>query len=602
MNIRSKNLITISLILLVLPFVMVLTLQSIDVAAESPTVSITEVTSTVDYQLDIDVEIDLPGFNYDLYTQYLRLYLNQSIDTIVTNDYDSFNSSKEFGRQDEATFTASILSPILTNGSHADSAYYNITVVAITNTDEKSTPEEWSGGYYYVDTDLPVITFISPSVALEEVWGIFTVEINALDNSNISRLQFFVDNEFEYEIVDPDSSQTNFKWDWLTSTRSRAQHTIKVKAFDASDASNKEESAFTVEVVGPEMAYTHGIPSYIDYNDTLDLNISVTDPAFNITEIKLHYGLDDVWTNNTVALNVTSYLFNYTFAEQPIGTNITWEWIITNSDGQYHVFRAPNQLPWFLLTVHWDHINPVAEVGYEKQVIVNEEVSVNLNVTENSLVDQCLIHYQIDEDDWQNSTINYSLDGGDIPDSNQTWYYFEHNFTETLDTFSQVFFYFWLNDSAGNQLLIKDAGKNYRIVIIPDDLIAPNVTIIEAPETINTNQNITITAEVNETSTLSSVILYYTVNGVQYSLNMTQTSTNTWSVSFIIFASTGAEVKIWVQAIDEFYNTGISETQTFEVESGKSGATHRNFFIALIFILLLVLPIVVTLLILRPQR
>jgi hypothetical protein len=213
-----------------------LTFQSDDVAAESPVVSILEVTSTTSYQLDIEVEISLSGFIYnEMFTETLNLYLNQSIDTIIANSYDSYNKSQTLSQVEE-TFTTSILSPVLTNGSHLDSAYYNITLVAITNTDEKSTPVEWSGGYYFIDTDLPVITFVNPSAPLEKVWGIYTVEVNVIDISNISQVIFYMDDVKEFEYKDPNPTQTAFTWDWLTSLHSRGQHTIKVRAIDNSDA------------------------------------------------------------------------------------------------------------------------------------------------------------------------------------------------------------------------------------------------------------------------------------------------------------------------------------------------------------------------------
>ena len=69
---------TYALLVLVIPFVSLMTLKQHDVAAESPTISITDVTSTLAYRIDVTVEITLTGYNYDLYTETLYLYLNQS--------------------------------------------------------------------------------------------------------------------------------------------------------------------------------------------------------------------------------------------------------------------------------------------------------------------------------------------------------------------------------------------------------------------------------------------------------------------------------------------------------------------------------------------
>jgi hypothetical protein len=579
----------------VLPFLTLLTFHSKDVAAESPTVSITEVTSTADYKIVVSTEISLPGYHYDLYTQYLRLYLNQSIDTILANNYDGYNSSKEFGRQSDATFTANILSPILlSGGSGSDSGNYNITIVAITNTDEKSDLVQWSGGYYFIDTEKPTVTFVNPNDLANDVWGIYEVEVNVIDESNLSKIQFLVEGVLTYEDNDPAPGETLYSWDWLCSDQPRGEIQIQVIVFDDTPALHTDTSFLDVDVLGPALQYNESVPSYIDSNDTLDLNVTVTDSSYSIDTVTLHYALNDVWTNVTMG-NVTLDQFTYIIPEQPIDTKINWEIIANNTAGQYHIFRDLNQEYFEIYSVYPDHIKPVGEITYEKQIEVYSPVIVELNVTEQSPINQCLIHYQIDENEWQETSMIKT-------DNDTTWFIYQHDFGDTLPIFTQIHFYVWLNDSGNNILTLNNNGNNYRIKIIPSDLIAPNVTMTVSPEDITPSQNITITVEINETSTLVSVDLYYTINGMQFSLEMEQISVNTWSVSFVLLANIGDEIEIWVQAVDEFYNTGISEVKDYEVITDKIGITHNNFLLALMLILLLVVPLVVTLLIIRPQR
>jgi hypothetical protein len=292
-------------------------LQIKDAAAESPTLDILEVTSNINYQIEVSVEITLTGFNYDLYTEYMRLYLNQSTATILANNYDGYNASKTFSRQEEATFEANMLSPVLANGSHLDSANYNVTVVAITNTDEKSSLVEWTGGYVFIDTDLPEITYITPSVALEDVWGIYKVEVEVLDTSEVSMVEFFIDNNLRYTIDNTFPGQTNFIWNWNCAPDDRGIRSIKVAAKDNSSAYNSDELSFSVTVVGPEYSYLDPLPATIDFNDTLKINTTVTDANFDIDSVYANYSIDGGAWVFTQMENLTIDQFNYTFASYP---------------------------------------------------------------------------------------------------------------------------------------------------------------------------------------------------------------------------------------------------------------------------------------------
>jgi len=582
---------------MVLPFVSLVSLQIKDAAAESPTLDILEVTSNTIYQIEVSVEITLTGFNYDFYTQYLRLYLNQSTATILANDYDSYNASKSLSRLEVATFEAQILSPVLSNGSQLDSANYNVTVVAITNTDEKSNLVEWVGGYIFIDTALPEITYITPSVALEEVWGIYMVEVEIIDASGVSSVEFYIDNNLRYTISDPLPGQTNFKWNWNCAPDTRGVRSIKVSAKDNSSAFNADQLSFSVTVVGPVYSYLDPIPATIDFNDTLKLNLTVTDANFDIDSVYANYSIDSGSWVFAQMENLTVDQFNFTFESYPIGTIINWKIFANNTAGQYHIFEKSLSADWEVKSVHWDHISPIGTVDYDYQLTLDDEIYVFLNVTEQTPLDLCNIHYRVDEGSWQEVAMVLNETG-----VNNTWYEYKHHFAGSYPIFTHIQFYIWLNDSGGNTLKLDNSGNYYSIKIIPHDLTAPSITIDEIPDTITTLQNITVTVTINETSNLLSVDVLYRVNGRQYSLAMIQIATNTWTASFIVQATTGDSVEIWVRAIDEYYNTGQSDVSDYIVQADKAGVTHSNFLLWLMLIVLTILPIVITLLILRPQR
>ncbi|MHA1365514.1 MAG: Ig-like domain-containing protein, partial [Candidatus Heimdallarchaeota archaeon] len=284
MDKSSKKLMTYAIILLVVPFVAFMSTKPHDVAADSPTISIIDVTTTTDYKIDVTVEVSLPDYTYTHYTKFVRLYLNQSASTIIANSYDSYNSTLTYDRQTEVTFEDNIFSPSLSNGSTLDSAYYNVSVVAISNLDEYSSVVEWAGGLIYIDTELPEIVWITPTVSFEEIWGLYTVEVNLTDISNISQVKFIVDTKERYRISESDitEGQIYFNWTWDCSNDAPGQHILSVEAKDNSSAQNTNDWSWTVDRKGPVLSYVDSIPSYIDSNDTLALNVSVTDPDFDV--------------------------------------------------------------------------------------------------------------------------------------------------------------------------------------------------------------------------------------------------------------------------------------------------------------------------------
>jgi len=608
LNIRSKKLLTIAIIVLVLPLVSLATVQQHEVAAAAPTVSITEVTSTKLFRLEVSAEISLPGANYDFYVQELRLYLNKSVDTIIADDYENWNGSNLFTYEKGEEFTS-----IIRNYNPLEEGFYNITLVAITSTDEYSDLVQWSGGLYFIDKTSPTITFINPALGYEEIWGNYSIDVEIEDYSNLSLIRFLVDGKEKYVIDDPTPGQTSFSWDYECYKEVGKEPLVSVEAYDASDAENFEDNATSVKVVGPKLTYLWPMPSYIDTNDTLAFNVSVIDknePQNNMSLVELQYQIDNNPWQAVAFSNDTFDIFYYNLTNDKfstVGTKISWRIFTNNTLGQYHIFKNDTYQPFTIYSTFPDHINPIGEVIYDSKVNFGDTIIVALNVTEQSLISLCKLNYQIKDsewtqylsDDWEEvQLINISAG----PPANTTWVYFEYTFTETLSVFTQIDFYFWLNDSGNNELLKDNSGNYYNIKIMPNDLIAPIVNITAIPETIYTGQNITITVTVEDESNITSVQLIYVLKGVQYVIEMDYVSGDTWTINFIISGSTGDEIQIFVRAVDQYYNTGESTKENFTIESEKSVGTHSNAWLWLILIALSIIPIALTLILLKPQK
>jgi len=595
----SKKLMTYLIIFLMIPIVALIPTKEHDVAAESPTISIIDVTSDGSFKIDVTVEVSLPDYTYIHYTKYVRLYINQSTSTIIANDYDSYNSSLTYSRQTEVTFQDNLISPSLSNGSTLDSAYYNLTVVAITNIPEYSSLIQWAGGYFYIDTDLPLLEWITPSVAFEEMWGFYNVEVNITDISDISQVKFFVDTaeRFRINVDDILPGQTYFNWTWDCSNDVSGQHILGVEAKDNSSARNDNDWSWTVDRVGPVLSNVESLPQYIDSNDTLALNVSVTDPDFNVDYVGLLYSFDDGPWIEVAMMNITEEFYNYTFAPQPVGTKINWKFFANNTAGQNHTFKDINLDPYEIYSVYPDHIKPTGEVEYEDQIFYLEEVQVIFNITDQSPIDLFQINYQYDNGDWE----EVELLANDT-EVTYKWSQFVYVFPTPIPVFTTITFHAWLNDSGGNELALKNSGDYYTIKILPDDLAAPNVTLTDFPETITEGMEVTITATIDDISAIDIVEVVYIIREQEYRIEMHNISANTFTATFTLNAGTGDKVEIFVQAIDEYYNTGVSAVQHYTIETDKPGVPHSNAWLVLILIALIIAPITITILLLKPQK
>jgi hypothetical protein len=572
-------------------------------AAMPPTASITNVTSNTNYQIDVTVRLTLEEFTFDYYIDEVRLYLNQSEATILANNYGDFNASDDIQRKTSETFNHHILSPQLAEGD-GDSAIYNITVVALTSTGVKSALATWAGGYYFLDAESPVVTIINPSPN-EEVWGKYTVTAQVDDFSGISKVEFYVDDIYQamYSLDNITVGQTTFTWDWISSELTRGvNHYVKVVATDNSSSYNVGEKRHTVKVIGPEMSLISPVPEFIDFNDTLIVNVTATvyNVSLSIASVQVNYYINNTLNWQTgIFSNDTIDEFYFVFPGFPIdgqiGASLTFEILVNNTLGHYHIFRDTNLAYYRVTTEHWDHISPTGFVTYENLITEGDKISIRANITEQSPISSIMLYYRKNLENWITTDMN-------LIDSNVTTFLYEYNFTEIFPKFTEIRFYIWLNDSGSNKLVLNNAGENYRVKVLPTDLTAPNITISNMPETVITGQNVSITVTVEDNSTITSVTAHYLLAGREYSFAMINTEGNIWSISFRIDGATGDKVRIWVEAIDENFNTAETNSVELTIQSERTAGGHSNAWLWLMFIGLIILPVVLTVVLLKPNK
>jgi hypothetical protein len=581
-----------------MPFVSFLSTQGQNATSANPTVAITEVDWTFYSEIDVTFEATLPGYSYDYYVKNVYLFVNQSEAFIIDNEYESYNASKSYSEQLEETFESSILSPSYDEEPFKESAYYNISLIAVTNTGKKSNVTFWSD-YIFIDNDRPTISFITPSTNGEVIWGYYDISVKVQDKSGLDFVKIKIDDTVRYTFEEPDPSIEIFNWTWLTSNHTRGLHTVNILTQDATPRENSYERYYSVKIDGPYFEWNEGPPSYVDYNESLYLNMTVKDGNHDVSSVKINYSLDDgSWQNGTFD-NPESDIYNYSLPKQPLGTKINYEIIANNSEGMYQVLRNEELEPFEIYSVYPDHIKPTAKLYYEKQIQVNEDIIVKTNVTEQSVLNACQINYRIDfEGEWQEAAMNMTSSGG----YNNTWYYYEYEFEGDYPVFTIIQFYIEINDSANNSLVLNRSGLYYEIKVMPIDLAAPNITIQEIPDEIINGRNISVTVSITDDSNLANVWVFYEVNLKLFKVEMEHQSGDIWTADFAVEANTGESVEIWIRAVDEYYNSVDSEITKLDVKSQKKAGGHSNAWVWILFFLILIIPIVITFFLLRPQQ
>jgi len=173
------------------------------------------------------------------------------------------------------------------SNSSGDSAYSDIT--------EATTLAE-------VDTTSPTVSITSPA-GNATVSGIVSINANASDNVGVIKVEFYID-----DVLKSTDNISPYAYNWDTTTYTNALHTIKAKAFDATN--NTAESSISVIVSNDTIPAAPKNLKTTSIGKTT-ATISWTDNSSNETNFVLERCTGSGCTNfaviATLGANVTTY-------------------------------------------------------------------------------------------------------------------------------------------------------------------------------------------------------------------------------------------------------------------------------------------------------
>ena len=170
------------------------------------------------------------------------------------------------------------------------------------------------GADAFVDDQWPIIYFDTPE-AMAQLSGTVTINVFTLDNVEISKVEYFIGENYETTVSDP------FDWEWDTMGISDATYTITAIAYDRAghysyDTRNfKVDNGFdleapTVEVISP----TDG--SSTDFKSP-PIEVIVRDNfAIDVNTIQIKLDGEDITANSTITnTSLTEYNVLYNAPE-----------------------------------------------------------------------------------------------------------------------------------------------------------------------------------------------------------------------------------------------------------------------------------------------
>lgn len=183
-------------------------------------------------------KMDIVAEVYDSYGfEKVEFIINGSVQKTV-------NVTPENQQYGTYKYTWDIDSPDLSNGTYT-------VKVKVTDTQGETAEDTWSVQVYH-DTTKPSVSITNPVEG--SVSGIVSIEASASDDSEVARVEFFVDgttNENKIGIdVEPDNGYT---CEWDTTEYTSGSHTLVARAYDA--AGNYKDSEPVTVINHPPRAY-----------------------------------------------------------------------------------------------------------------------------------------------------------------------------------------------------------------------------------------------------------------------------------------------------------------------------------------------------------
>ena len=230
----------------------------------------------------------------------------------------------------------------------------------------------------------------------------------------------------------------------------------------------------------------------------------------------------------------------------PTIANDEWFWHIRAIDaaGNYGSYSST-----FSFIV--DTIAPVIDdVIYLPDSVDDDDIMhVYCNISDLNGINNALLCYRVNGGFWTSTTMVWIVD--DL-------------FDATLGTFTYddfIEFYITANDTAINPNSATDdnSGSYYSFTIVSSDLTGPSISLVSHDPTTPTDaETITISCEVIDDNDISSVLLYFRINGGSWTSGiMSNTEDNIYEITFGVLDYDDF-VEYYVYAVDDSPNNNIA--------------------------------------------
>ncbi|MBD3227840.1 MAG: hypothetical protein GF329_06600 [Candidatus Lokiarchaeota archaeon] len=299
----------------------------------------------------------------------------------------------------------------------------------------------------------------------------------------------------------------------------------------STDNNNSDYYNFTIfDSYSPVIGSSILSPLIINYNDQINITVQIEDPtglsvSSGIGAVLLNFSIDGSWQApiemSLLSGNNWSGWWNVIISPQNYGSYIEYYFICNDTAGNFNNNSAVSSN----FTIG-DDVNPfiIDSDLNDPSINYNETVNVTVEVGEDKIpalasgIDTVLLNYSSDGIDW--NVINMSYITGDIQAGriyNSSWYAIigSYNYCTT------VFYYFIINDTAGNIVDNSAANLSYHVT---DDFgpeinqFSHNDNYINYNESVNIHVNVIEPITPTSASGIDSVLLNYSINGVWQTL------------------------------------------------------------------------------------
>ncbi len=279
------------------------------------------------------------------------------------------------------------------------------------------------------------------------------------------------------------------------------------------------------------------------YNESLTVYANVTDDS-GVNQVILSYSIDGglSWTNISMTFND---IWNASIPPQSADTNITY--FLYAEDG-FGNWATSNQSWYVVLDYPYPEIIEVAISPNSPTEL--DEVSINLTISDTSLVIQVILSYSIDKGStWTNTTMVYSTN------------YTANISPQTAGTTVQFMFY--IQDTIGRWTY----SVVYNYTVGSNDSSPPTVSTRISPSIPTSDDLVIVSANVDDPNGISQVILSYSTDSGSSWTNVSMNDLGNGTYTGIIPNQPDDTTVLYrVYAADAFGNWEITSIESYTVD------------------------------------